>query len=102
MDHDDCLRIRLNVICLSALIGDLDVEKCPNLPKTRNVLSEYGQFSPILWLKTTCLCYSLMLDGFLFIICKSIKSVLSKCTEIEKCCVIFSILKAKINFLVQI
>ena len=37
MDHDDCLRIRLNVICLSALIGDLDVEKCPNLPKTRNV-----------------------------------------------------------------
>ena len=37
MDHDDCLRVRLNVICLSVLIGDLHVEKCPNLPKTRNV-----------------------------------------------------------------
>ena len=37
MDHDDCLKIRLDVVCLSALIGDLDVEKCPNLPKTKNL-----------------------------------------------------------------
>ena len=37
MDQDDCLRIRLNVVCLSALIGDPDVEKCSNLAKTGNV-----------------------------------------------------------------
>ena len=37
MDHSDCLRIRFNVVCFSALTGDFDVEKCPNLPKTRNL-----------------------------------------------------------------
>ena len=36
MDNDDCLLIRLNFVCFSALIGDFDVEKFQNLPKMRN------------------------------------------------------------------
>ena len=79
MDHDDCLRIRLDVVCSPALIGDLDVEKimskftqnekCRGCSVYRH-LSEYGQFSPNVKLKTTCLCYSLMVDVFLFIVLK--------------------------------
>ena len=30
MDHYDCLRIRLNDVCLSALSGDFVVDKCPH------------------------------------------------------------------------
>ena len=37
MDHYICLRIRLNVVCLSVYSGDFDVEKFPNLPKMRNL-----------------------------------------------------------------
>ena len=37
MDFYDCLQIRSNVACFSALIGDSDLEEFPYLPKTRNL-----------------------------------------------------------------
>ena len=37
MDYYDCLQIRSNVVCFSALIGDFDVEEFPYFTQNKNL-----------------------------------------------------------------
>ena len=101
MDYYDYMQIRSNVACFSALIADSDVEEFPYLPKKRNLeaipfilIPEYGQSSATLKLKIISLFFSLIifcLESVIWIWC-----VLNKCSEIEKGCLTFSILRLKI------